>query len=59
MPRKTENIKSEATPHFDGKRDIIISDPTGNEIGVVSDFKQPKMLYTIKKLNVSRISGGI
>jgi len=50
MPRKTENLGSEARPHFDGKRDKFISDPTGNEIGVVSDFKQSKnALYTKQK----------
>jgi len=42
MPRRTENIRSAATPHFDSKRDTIISDTKGKELGVVSDFKESK-----------------
>lgn len=37
MPRDHENVHVEATPHFDGKKESIINDPTataGSAMGV-------------------------
>jgi hypothetical protein len=56
MPGKTVNMGSEAAPHFDGKRDKIISDSGGKQIGVVSDFKQSKnALYTETKDHTEKL----
>lgn len=37
MPRKDENVGSEAEPHFDGMREGIINDSTGVQFGLRSD----------------------
>ncbi|RWR12870.1 hypothetical protein QNH23_10985 [Siminovitchia fortis] len=31
MPRKTEDVHSNATPHSDGKYESVINDPTATE----------------------------
>ncbi|MCA0971471.1 hypothetical protein LCM20_12770 [Halobacillus litoralis] len=35
MPKGSENVHVEATPHRDGRRDRVINDDTGKEMGVV------------------------
>ncbi|MFD1707745.1 hypothetical protein ACFSCZ_13540 [Siminovitchia sediminis] len=45
MPRKTDNIHSNTTPHSDGKYESIINDPTatqGSKAGVFMDREQKK-----------------
>ncbi|WP_156947688.1 hypothetical protein [Virgibacillus alimentarius] len=40
MPRETENTGSESTPHFDGKREGILNDSKGIQMGIKSNSKQ-------------------
>lgn len=42
MPRKTEDVGSEATPHFDGKQEGILNDSTGVQMGVKTDGNKTK-----------------
>ncbi|WP_019413812.1 hypothetical protein [Paenisporosarcina sp. TG20] len=43
MPRRTENLNVEATPHFDGEKENIINDPTASgstKMGIQLDTKE-------------------
>ncbi|RID81707.1 hypothetical protein D1953_19905 [Peribacillus asahii] len=42
MPRDDENIHVEATPHFDGKRESIINDPTASASSTMGIFDTKK-----------------
>lgn len=39
MPRKSTNTRTETNPHFDGKRDQVIKDAQGVQIGIITDKK--------------------
>lgn len=40
MPRRTSDTGTETTPHFDGKRDRVIKDAKGEQIGITTDTKE-------------------
>lgn len=40
MPRKTEDIQPDTTDRPDGLREGVMSDPTGVEMGVITDATQ-------------------
>ncbi|MEN1969231.1 hypothetical protein WMZ97_14295 [Lentibacillus sp. N15] len=51
MPRETANTGSNPSPHFDGRRESIINDASGIQMGVRGDFKNTKNPHYLKRLN--------
>lgn len=50
VPKDSEQTHLEATPHFDEKRDRIISDPFGAQMGIRMD-RSKKNPYNAANLN--------
>lgn len=41
MPNKHRDTGTNPTPHFDGKREGVLNDPKGVEIGITMDSETP------------------
>lgn len=41
MPDRTRHTRTNPTPHFDGKRDTVVNDSSGVEIGIKMDAETP------------------
>lgn len=50
MPKDSENTHSEATPHFDSRRDRVINDSLGTKMGVRIDRTKSNP-YNVTSLN--------
>lgn len=49
MPRRTEDVGTEATPHFDGKREGFLNDSKGVQMGIRTEVDETKDPFLNRK----------